>query len=357
MKLRQLTVLALALILSACGNGGSSGPTTPVGPEAFAIDYCRVVEVDGRMRVEWSANRPTTGEFRYGQTVFTQLININVAADSHSVGLSGYTFSTDYIYRLTVVDSSGARLDCAGNFTTPDKVTPEPIITQLQIRDITESAARVTWQTDEPASTILHYGIGSTSDSMTTATPVMDHEVILTALNPSTIYALRPEAVDEDGLRGIGRDSTFATAARLTVWLPNVQIGLGDTVLVPVNVESASDLAALQYSIRFAEGNIEIVRITEGPFFTGNNGFNFFRAIQNGDNRATNTMTWIIQYNGNTRVGTNADGDGVVAYLALRGLAPGSAGAVFDADSSFGLDMFAQTRLCSLRTGNVTVIP
>ncbi len=176
-------------------------------------------------------------------------------------------------------------------------------------------------------------------------------------LEPSTIYAVRPEAVDADGLRGIGPDSMFATAALLTLSIPATQLTLGDTILVPVNIEAASDLAALQYTVTFAEGNIEIIGISEGPFFDDNEGFNFFRGIQNGDNRVTNTMTWVIEYDGNDRVGTNADGDGIVAYLELRGLAPGSAGAAFDADSTFGLDMLAQSRTCSLRTGIITVLP
>jgi hypothetical protein len=354
---KTILLLLIAVFFAACGNGGSSGPTTPVGPEEFSIDYCRVVEVDGRMRLEWATNRPSTGEFRYGQSVYTQLLNINTPADTHSVGLSSYAFNALYIYRLTAIDAENNRLDCTGEFQTPDKATPEPIISQLRFWEITESSARVTWQTDEPASTILKYGIGSAQDSMTFATPVMDHEITLTDLEPSTIYAVRPEAVDADGLRGIGPDSMFATAALLTLWMPSTQIPVGDTVLVPVNIEAANDLAALQYSITFAEGNVEIVGVSEGAFFDNNEGFNFFRAIQNGDFRVTNTITWIIEYDGDTRVGTAADGDGVVAYLELRGLAPGSAGAAFDADSTFGLDMFAQTRSCSLRTGTITVLP
>lgn len=360
MRLNEMKITAMiaaALLIGACGSGGSSGPTEPIAPPEFSIDYYRVVEVDGRMRVEWSANRPTTGEFRYGQTVFTQLVNINVMADSHSVGLTNYSFNTMYMYRLTVIDSAGNRLEFTGDFETPDKATPEPIISQFEILEVTETSARVTWQTDEPASTILYYGVGTATDSVKTTTPVMDHEIVLAGLLSSTIYAVRPEAVDEDGLRGVGRDSTFATAARLTVWLPNTQIILGDTAIVPIHLEAADNLAALQYSLVFEEGNIEVIGITEGPFFDDNEGFNFFRNIQNGDNRVTNAMTWVIEYNGNDRVGTDADGDGIVAYLQIRGLAPGSAGAAFDADSTFGLDMFAQMRACSLRTGIITVLP
>ncbi|MBK6765453.1 MAG: hypothetical protein IPG71_03755 [bacterium] len=354
-RIALLTFFAVLTI--SCGSGGSSGPTTPVGPEEFSLDYCRVVEVDNRMRVEWSANRITTGEFRYGQTVFTQLVNVTTPADTHSVALSTYSFSSLYVYRLTAIDAEGNRLEYTGDFETPDKATPEPIISQLRIQEITEASARVTWQTDEPASTILYYGEGVASDSITNSELAMDHVVLLGGLSSSTSYTVRPEAVDADGLRGVGTDSLFATAALLTLSLPATQLTLGDTVLVPVTIDAASDLAALQYSIVFSEGNIEILGISEGPFFDDNEGFNFFRAIANGDNRLTNTMTWVIEYNGNERIGTNADGSGVVAYLELRGLEPGPAGAEFAADSTFGLDMFAQMRTCSLRAGLITVIP
>ncbi|MCB9357661.1 MAG: hypothetical protein H6505_03720 [Calditrichaeota bacterium] len=350
-------LLLIASLFTACGSGGSAGPTVPVGPEPFSMHYCQVVEVDGRMRVEWAANRPTTGEFRYGQTIYTQLMNVSTLADSHSVGLTGYAFNALYIYRLTVTDADGNRLDCSGEFETPDKATPEPILSHLRIEEVTESTARITWETDEPATTILHFGAGTLADSITDSDMVMDHEVLLDELTSSTIYALRPEAVDSDGLRGIGPDSIFATAARLSLWIPATQISLGDTVNVPVHLESATDLAALQYSLEFTAGNIEIVGVSEGPFFDNNDGFNFFRDIQNADNRLTNAMTWAIEYDGNTRVGTRADGDGIVAYLELRGLAPGSAGAVFVADSTFGLDMYAQARICSLRVGTLTVTP
>lgn len=347
----------VAMLFSACGSGGSSGPVTPVGPEEFHIEYCRVIEADNRMRVEWLANRPTSGEFRYGQTTYTQLMTIPVVKDTHSVALSGYAFNTAYVYRLTVIDEQGNRLDCTGDFTTPEKATPEPIISALTINEISESSAKIEWQTDENATTILYYGVGAISDSITVSGLRMDHEVTLNNLTSSTIYALRPEAVDADGLRGFGPDSMFATAARLIVWLPATQITLGDTMLVPVHLEAAEDLAAMQYRLDFAEGNVEIVGVHEGPFYTENNGFNFFRDIRNGTSQVTNAMTWVIAYNGNTRTGTDADGDGVIAILELRGLAPGSAGAALDADSTFGLDMFAQMRSCSLRTGTITVIP
>ncbi len=355
---KTITALTfIALLCSACGSGGSSGPTTPIGPDAFAVDYCRVVDVDGRMRVEWSANRPTTGELRYGVSVFTQLLNINVLADTHSVGLNNYAFNTNYIYRLTVIDAEGERLDCSGEFITPDKATPEPVVTQLTITEITESSALVTWETDEPARTILYYGVGAATDSFALADLYMDHTVLLDDLAPSTIYAIRPEAVDADGLRGYGVDSSFATAAQLTLWIPATQIALGDTALIPVHIEAANDLAALQYALTFSSGNVEIVGITEGAFFDDHQGFNFFRNIAHADNRLTNAMTWAIEYNGNERVGTAADGEGVLAYLELRGLEPGATGAAFDPDSTFGLDMLAHARTCSLRVGTITVTP
>jgi hypothetical protein len=201
----------------------------------------------------------------------------------------------------------------------------------------------------------LKYGVAAPQDSIIDPAFTFIHDVRVASLTPSTIYAVRPEAVDSTNLRGVGRDSSFATVARLTLWFEGATIALGDTEDVRVHIENATDLAALQYTIEFATGRLEIVDLVEGGFYTENQGFAFFRGIRNSRGEVANHLTWAIEYNGSTRVGTDADGAGIVATLRMRGVTPGAANATFAADSSFGLDMFAQMRVCSLRTGTIVV--
>jgi hypothetical protein len=134
-------------------------------------------------------------------------------------------------------------------------------------------------------------------------------------------------------------------------------IALGDTVRVPIHLADAQDLAALRLAVHFTPGTVEVVAVEAGPFYSDLGGFIFFSAIRNSEGRFLADLTWNVEYNGNQRVGTQADGGGIVAYASLRGVDTGATGAAFEADSSFGLDMFANMRSCSLRAGEITVQP
>ena len=149
---------------------------------------------------------------------------------------------------------------------TPEKSTPEPILSFIEINYITESSAHISWDTDEPATTILKFGVNTITDSVTDTVFVYSHEVILSNLNHSTSYQIRAEAVDVDSLRGYGRDSSFTTEARMILWFPNVSVGVGDTVNVPIQLVGATNLAALQYALNFGSGAVEIVSLNEGSF-------------------------------------------------------------------------------------------
>ena len=95
----------------------------------------------------------------------------------------------------------------------------------------------------------------------------------------------------------------------------------------------------------------------KGRFFLNNGGFAFFRDVQNSEGYFMNHMSWSIEFQGNERLGTAADGDGVVAIMRLRGIETGTVHASFVTDSTFGLDMFETVMSCSLRTGSIEIIP
>jgi hypothetical protein len=353
-------VIGLALIcvamLMGCGSGGSTGPTSTPSSE-ITILYCRVVDVSGVAHVQWAADVPTRGDVRYGQTTFSNLVTVTALADSHDVVLSGLQFHTHYLYRLTVTDSISRTAQVTGDFTTPTKATPEPIISDFRIINLTDCAVSMSWRTDEPATTILHYGMTALTDSIVKDSLAMDHAVTILNLLPSTTYLLRPEAVDSTNLRGFGPDTSALTTARLTLAFPDTSLALGDTMLLPIYVNDALDLAALRVGITYAPGSVEVIAVEEGPFYSDHRGFVFFSSIRNGSGQLFVDLTWHINYVNDQRTGTDADGSGIVAYARLRGVTPGATLAAFTPDSSFGLDIFSNVRACSLRAGNVEVRP
>jgi len=360
-RLTHIGALGIAALMAAlalsCGSGGGSGPTGPNPPSDPTILYCRVVELSNVIHLQWATDRPTRGEVRYGRTSYTNLLNVTAREDTHDVALSGLEYNVSYIYRLTVYDSLEHHAETTGDFATPAKATPEPIISGFEIVNVTESSATLHWLTDEPATTILYYGLSALTDSMVDDVLTLDHQVELAGLAPSTSYRLRAEAVDSTDLRGYGPDTTMATAPLMRMWFPDTTLGVGDTVRVPIYVEDVQDLAALRIAMTFLPGSVEVVAMDEGPFYAERNGFIFFSDIRNPSGKVFADLTWTIEYNGNVRIGTDADGGGIALYARLRGLETGEVYAAFDADSSFGLDMYAAARACSLRAGTITVGP
>lgn len=350
-------LLLSGLLLLGCSSGSSRQPNGPQGPEGLSLDYCRVVDSAGEMHVQWAANHSTTGEIRFGRTMYSALVRFPQAAVEHDNLLIGLEWAADYVYELRATDSLSNVAICSGEFRTPDKARPEPSILGLAITNIGETSALVSWRTDEPATTILYFGAASPLDSVRDSAMLIEHEVTLTDLNAETTYLLRAEAVDSSGLRGAGRDTSFVTAARLTIRFDDASVGLGDTALISIYIENSTDLAALQYAFEFDVGSLEVIDLLEGEFYSTNDGFAFFRGIRNSRGQVSNYMTWSIDYAGNTRIGTAADGDGVVAQLAVRGLQPGNSHAHFAADSTFGLDMYAAPRVCDLSAGTIIVEP
>jgi len=353
----QIFVFCFLLCLGGCGTGGP-GPTGPHGnPDALSFSYCRVVDISGEMHVQWSANRATTGDFCYGLITMTDSLSDTARADSHDVVLVALQHSTRYIFQLTIEDSVGHRAMQSGQFTTPAKTTPEPEINGVEITDITESSASVSWRTDVAANTILYYGQASLNDSVMDDSLVFVHQMSLTGLSSLVTYRIKPESADSANLRGFGPDTSFTTAAQMTLWSPDTSVALGDTMRLPIYVSGVQDLAALHFGMVFQPGALELIDVKEGPFYLQNDGFIFFSNIRNSSGQADADMTWNILYQNGARIGTDADGGGIVAYVILRGLTNGDAQFTFSSDSSFALDMFAVMHSCSLRAGTVQVGP
>jgi hypothetical protein len=353
-----IILLLVALALWSCGSSGtdtSIGPPPPSGE--LTLLYCRVVDVGSETHVQWATDAPSTAQLRYGQSTYTDLVNVTMSADTHDVALAGLDYSTSYIFRLTARDALGHTAETTGNFATQQRPPGPPIISGIEISTVTETSALVQWQTDVPATTILYYGTTTATDSVINDSLVRTHRVALANLTPSTQYFLQFAAADSAGLRGLGRDTSLVTAQRMTLFFADTTAELGDTIALSVRIAAAQDLAALRIGLQFAPGSIEVLGVDEGPFFVQQGGFVFFRDIRNSTGTVTTDMSWSINYQGSQRTGTEADGDGIVLYLRFRGLEPGSVQLTFAADSSFGLDVFAVQRACSLRAGNVNIEP
>ncbi len=128
--------------------------------------------------------------------------------------------------------------------TNPNDTTP-PVISSINVTNITATSTRITWVTNEPATSRVVYG---TSQSYNLSSPLnstltTNHEVVLNNLRRRTTYNYQVVSIDASGNVARSSNQTFTTASRLpkTPKVTNVSASSGSIRLswgVPVDDDS-----------------------------------------------------------------------------------------------------------------------
>ncbi len=101
-------------------------------------------------------------------------------------------------------------------FTSPGDITP-PVISKIAVNSITKSSAIISWDTNEPSSSQIEYGLSKNygrfyptypKDDPTTGASggVYQHSVILMQLNSGTTYYYR--VVSKDAAGNVGKSTS-----------------------------------------------------------------------------------------------------------------------------------------------------
>lgn len=96
--------------------------------------------------------------------------------------------------------------------------TTPPVISAVTATNITTSSATITWNTDEPASSRVEYGLTASYGTLTTldSNLVTSHSVVLNGLATSTTYHYRVISADAAANSTTSGDFTLITAADTT---------------------------------------------------------------------------------------------------------------------------------------------
>lgn len=230
-------------IIDGVGNplaGSNSGNVTG---QSYAIDMA-----DPSV----SAVSPTTAQTGVSTTFSASVsdaspVTCTFYADSVAMG-SGPVASRSHAFspagshsaRFNCTDAAGNSID--GPTTTiavsdpppppPPPVDPPPTISGVASVSVTSSGATITWNTDEPASstadygTTTAYGVSATGGSGTT------HSVVLSGLNPSTLYHFRVRSADSGGNEAMSGDFTFTTSAAVVTLAPTLSFSSDEVTVV-----------------------------------------------------------------------------------------------------------------------------
>ncbi len=165
--------------------------------------------------VTWTTNEGATTAVDYGLTVYFELGTEYDASlvTSHSMTLTGLTGSTTYYIRARSADGNANESSSPTySFTTLDGTGP--VISGIEVIDITAYTATITWDTDEDADSLVSYGeTESYGSSESDSEYVIAHSILLSGLAAETEYHYQIRSIDELGNETYSDDYTFSTIA------------------------------------------------------------------------------------------------------------------------------------------------
>lgn len=126
--------------------------------------------------------------------------------------LVSYNGTTAFEKAFSSRENGSNKPELVVDYTVPD--TQAPTISGVSVSEVTQTGAKVTWNTDENSDSWVDYGTavsyGSTSGQSDSVT---SHVVTLGGLSANTTYHYRVRSKDGSGNQATGVDGTFTTAS------------------------------------------------------------------------------------------------------------------------------------------------
>lgn len=149
-----------------------------------------------------------------------QIFGNNDPVQEHKVSVTGLSAGNKYFYNIASKDGEGNAVILRGfSFTTLEEadVTPPSLIAIPIVSSLTDNSARITWKTDENATSEVLVAKDTTSlsaaEPFTAADRVKIHTMLLTGLEPETAYYYRIRSIDVNGNVFFGKVRVFRTLA------------------------------------------------------------------------------------------------------------------------------------------------
>jgi len=211
-----------------------SPPIIVAGPSVVHLS-------DTSVSINWQTNEPATSLVDYGIGGLTASTSSAGLVTTHEVTLTGLAVSTVYEYRVSSTDGSGNGPTTSAVLTfrtedPPGDITPPVITAGPTVTSIGQTTAIITWTTDEPASTVVHYGTttGLGTDATVAGQFTVQHQITLSGLTAATTYFFVVASTDPDGNGPTSStQASFTTAA-----IPDTQAPL---ILTGPTVTDATD--------------------------------------------------------------------------------------------------------------------
>jgi len=147
---------------------------------------------DSSAVVSWSINESSTNKL----VINGQTLTNSVPSTSASFSVTGLSPNMAYPYTATATDLTGNITNQTGTLTTLADTTP-PVLTNVQVSDVTDTSATFTWTTNEPSSTRVKAYTSTWAGVVAfDATLVTNHTMTLTGLLLNTLMDFNARSGD-----------------------------------------------------------------------------------------------------------------------------------------------------------------
>lgn len=150
-----------------------------------------------RAVISWQTNRPATGQVEFGlrDSYGNKTALDTVMLTTHAAMLQGLVPKTTYYFRVLSVDCCGNAVASKGYTlmtTAAGAQAGEFTISNVDVYDVTSTAASVRWITSKPATGAVNYREGkeTESDNESDNSFVYEHKFRLNGLKPETRYSV-----------------------------------------------------------------------------------------------------------------------------------------------------------------------
>ncbi len=209
-------------------SSSSSGTTLTSSSAAVSVTSTSVT-------VSWTTNIPALGYATFSKDWTKQYFDplYGTLSTSHSVTLTGLTPGTTYSYiyssRTATTTTPFSGVDYGPlNFTTTASATTAtttattgdttpPVISNVQVTNITASSVTITWITDENSDSQVEFGISPNYGGFNIRNEsVTSHSLTINYLQSGTTYHYRVKSKDAAGNLATSGDYTFTTNSAST---------------------------------------------------------------------------------------------------------------------------------------------
>jgi len=185
-------------------------------PVITDIKFQPVEGSSNSVEVTWKTNVKTTSIVAYqlGGTIKEEQAPASGYTLEHSVTLTKLADSADYLVTVKGVDEYGNNAIGATQHWKTGVDTRQPKVSNIKTESILsadESRAQivVSWETDEPTTSEVEYGLNKKYDSKSTKDTNLTnrHVVVISNLKVAQIYHVRPNSEDKSGNKNFGEDN------------------------------------------------------------------------------------------------------------------------------------------------------